>query len=51
MKYTLAIAILLASSVSGIKLKEEPWSEEGWIDIPKFDLKVSDPHPKWGHEV
>ena len=50
MKY-IAIAVLLAS-VSGVTLKQaaEPWSEEGWIEIPKFTDKVTDPNP-WGHEV
>ena len=49
MKY-IAIAALFAS-VSGVTLKQkEPWSEEGWIEIPKFTDSHLDPNP-WGHEV
>ena len=33
-----------------MKLKEEPWSEEGWITIPKFTDSTLDANP-WGHEV
>ena len=46
----IAIAAIIAL-VSGVTLKQkEPWSEDGWIEIPKFTDSVADPNP-WGHEV